>query len=105
MGELWSRIIVIPDLNKEEEKVEEEEEVVEQVSKDEFMKNEYLENIKKSKKLYEAILNYCKKNYVHQYDDELKTVNQLLENVDQEIEKTSNLTKVDNWCLTSIPIE
>jgi len=25
-----------------------------------------------SKKLYEAILNYCKKNYVHQYDDELK---------------------------------
>lgn len=102
MGELWSRIIVVPDMNKEEK--EGEGEVIEQISNDEFMKNEYLENIKKSKKLYEAILNYCKKNYVHQYDDELKTVNQLLENVDQEIEKTSSLTKVDNWCLTSIPI-
>jgi len=102
MGELWSRIIVIPDTEKEKK---EDEEDIEQVSKDESMKNEYLENIKKSKKLYEAILNYCKKNYVHQYDDELKTVNQLLENVDEEIEKTSGLSKVENWCLTSIPIE
>lgn len=39
MGILWSRIIVIP--NDEEKEGEEE------VSKDESMKNEYLENINK----------------------------------------------------------
>jgi len=44
MGELWSRIIVIPDTDKEQK---EGEENIEQVSKDESMKNEYLENIKK----------------------------------------------------------
>jgi len=96
MGILWSRIIVIP--NDEEKEVEEE------VSKDESMKNEYLENINKSKKLYEAILNYCKKNYVHQYDEKLKNVKQLLENVNEEIEKITNLSKVDHWCLTSLHI-
>jgi len=95
MGILWSRIIVIP--NDEEKEGEE-------VSKDESMKNEYLDNINKSKKLYEAILNYCKKNYVHQYDEKLKTVKQLLESTDQEIEKTTNLTKVNHWCLTSLNI-
>ncbi|ORX44715.1 hypothetical protein BCR36DRAFT_586075 [Piromyces finnis] len=96
MGDLWSRIIVIPDVEKEEKENE--------VSSDESMKSEYLDNIQKSKKLYEAIVSYCKKNYVHKYDDELKTVKQLLENIDKEIEKTTNLTKSDHWCLTSLPI-
>jgi len=49
MGELWSRIIVVPDMNKEEK--EGEGEVIEQISNDEFMKNEYLENIKKRYKI------------------------------------------------------
>ncbi|ORY55993.1 hypothetical protein LY90DRAFT_506898 [Neocallimastix californiae] len=96
MGILWSRIIVIPNDDKEKE--------IEEISKDESMKNEYLENINKSKKLYEAILNYCKKNYVHQYDDKLKTVKQLLENTDEEIEETTNLSKVNHWCLTSLSL-
>jgi len=39
MGILWSRIIVIPNDDKEKE--------IEEISKDESMKNEYLENINK----------------------------------------------------------
>jgi len=39
MGVLWSRIIVIPDTEKEEKEIE--------VSKDESMKSEYLDNIQK----------------------------------------------------------